>query len=289
MRIVSLVPGATESLFALGVGDQVVGVSHECDFPSAALRLPRLTSSALNLDGLHGGEIDRRVSEAATKGDALYEVDLERLRGLRPDLVVTQDVCEVCAVPGRLVAGSVGRARILRQHPHSLADVMAEIDELAQATGGKPDLVARLLEKIGAVRARVAGRPRVRMVFLEWLDPPFPAGHWTPDLIDLAGGDDPLATPGRPSVAISWEAVRAARPDLLVLAPCGMDGRRGEEEMARMDFEIGRCGAGRVVVLDGSAYFNRPGPRLVESAELLAVSVHGEALASPQPAIDPRG
>lgn len=284
MRIVSLLPGATESLFALGVGDQVVGVSHECDFPEAAGRLPRLTRSTLDLDGLDGGEIDRRVSEAAGRGDALYEVDLERLRDLSPDLIVTQDVCEVCAVPGRLLEGSAGRARILRQHPHTLDDVIAGIGELADAVGGETALAARLSARLDALRRRVAGLPRVRMVFLEWLDPPFPAGHWTPDIVDLAGGDDPLATPARPSVATSWEAVRAARPELLVLAPCGMDGPRAEVEMARMEFEVSRCGAARVVVLDGSAYFNRPGPRLVESAELLARSVHGEALASPQPA-----
>ena len=129
MRIVSLLPGATETLFALGVGDQVVGVSHECDFPETAARLPRLTRSTLNLDGLDGGEIDRRVTEAAHRGDALYEVDLERLLDLQPDLIVTQDVCEVCAVPGRLVEGAVGKARILRQHPHTLDDVIDGIGE----------------------------------------------------------------------------------------------------------------------------------------------------------------
>lgn len=270
-----MLPGATESLFALGLGAQVVGVSHECDFPDGARKLPRLTRSILALDGLNGGEIDRRVTGAAELGGALYEVDLDRLRELDPDLVITQDVCEVCAVPGRLLEGSVGRARIIRQHPHRLADVIEGIGQLAEAAGvAASNLPGLLTARIDAVRARARLRPKVRMVFLEWLDPPYPAGHWTPDIIEAAGGDDPLATPGRPSVATTWDRVREARPDMLVVAPCGMNQRAAESEAHRLEPETQACGAGRVVILNGSAFFNRPGPRLADSVEILAAEIH---------------
>jgi len=273
MRIVSLLPSATEALFALGLGDQVVAVTHECDFPPEAARRPIVTRSSLALAGRDSGAIEVAVAQAAAEGRSLYEVDTEAIRELEPELVVTQDVCRVCAVPSSQVEGELPGVRIIRQHPHSLEEVLADIAELAAAAGAdaKP-LLSSLRARLERAAAEATRRPRVRGVFLEWIDPPYPAGHWTPDLLDLAGIDDPLARAGVPSRAGSWDEVAAARPELLVLAPCGFDRQRAQQEADRVQPQIERVGAQRVVVLDGSAYFNRPGPRLVDSLEVLVAS-----------------
>ena len=273
MRIVSLLPSATEALFALGLGGQVVAVTHECDFPPEAAQLPIVTRSSLALAGRDSAAIETAVALAAAEGRSLYEVDTDAIRALDPDLVVTQDVCRVCAVPASQVEEELAGVRIIRQHPHSLEDVLADIEELAEAAGADPaPLLEALRERLARAAAEARRRPRVRGVFLEWLDPPYRAGHWTPDLLDLAGIDDPLARPGVPSVAGSWDEVAAARPELLVLAPCGFDRARAQQEADRVQAQIERVGAERVVVLDGSAYFNRPGPRLVDSLEVLVAS-----------------
>jgi iron complex transport system substrate-binding protein len=277
MRVVSLVPGTTEALFALGLGAGVVGVTHECDHPPAARELPRVTRSNLELEGLDGGAIDASVSSALAEGRSLYSVDLDAIRALEPDLVVAQEVCDVCAVP----AGDVRLPgiRVLRQHPHSLEDVLGDIAELATACGvdGGPLLTSLR----GRMEAATAHRWRVRGVFLEWLDPPFPAGHWTADLLRLAGVDDPLATPGRASAPVGWDAVREAAPEVLLVAPCGFDEATARREVERMGEQIAACGARRTVVFDGSAYFNRPGPRLVDSLELLVGELESGAERKP--------
>ena len=273
MRIVSLLPSATESLFALGLGGSLVAVTHECDHPADARTLPQVTRSTLNLEPEAGAGIEREVSDAARQGRSLYEVDTHMVRALRPDLVVAQDVCRVCAVDADQVAGELDGITVLRQHPHSLEDVLGDIEGLASACGAEAGpLLASLRARIDAAARSVEGLPRVRGVFLEWIDPPYPAGHWTPDLLDLAGIDDPLARPGRPSVARTWEDVVAARPELLVLAPCGFGQERAEREADLVRARLDEVGATRVAVLDGSAYFNRPGPRLVDSLELLVAS-----------------
>ena len=273
MRIVSLLPSATEALFALGLGDQVVAVTHECDYPPEAAALPVVTRSTLRLEAKDSGAIEVAVSLAAADGRSLYEVDTGSIRALQPDLVVAQDVCRVCAVSADQVAEDLAGIPMIRQHPHTLEDVLADIQELADACGGDASSL------LGTLRARLDAASRaareltpVRGVFLEWLDPPYRAGHWTPDLLALAGIEDPLARPGVPSVAGSWDEVIAARPELLVLAPCGFDRERAELEAARVRDRIDAVGADRVVVLDGSAYFNRPGPRLVDSLELLVAN-----------------
>jgi iron complex transport system substrate-binding protein len=278
VRIVSLLPSATETLFALGLGSDLVAVTHECDFPPEAQELPIVTRSTLGLERSTSGEIETAVALAALEGRPLYEVDTEAIRALAPDLVVAQDVCDVCAVPADLVADGLRGIPILRQHPHSLEDVLADIEELA-ALCHAPDahLVEDLRARIGAAAAEARMLGRVRGVFLEWLDPPYPAGHWTPDLLELAGIEDPIARPGVPSAARSWSEVAAARPDLLVIAPCGFGEERAQKEAKLVQAEIDAVGAGRVVVLDGSAYFNRPGPRLVDSLELLVASRRGAA------------
>ena len=270
MRIVSLLPSATESLFALGLGDQLVAVTHECDYPPEAAALPVVTRSTLDLVGRRGAEIDELVALAARDGRSLYEVDTDAIHRLDPDLVVAQDICDVCAIPADQVAGELAGVRMIRQHPHSLADVLTDIEELADACGvDSTVLMSELRRRIEAASLRAASLPRVRGVFLEWLDPPYRAGHWTPDLLLLAGIDDPLAKRGVPSVALSWDDVRQAEPALLVLAPCGFDGARAQREADSLRREIDAIRAAKVVVLDGSAYFNRPGPRLVDSLEIL--------------------
>jgi iron complex transport system substrate-binding protein len=270
VRIVSLLPSATETLFALGVGDQLVAVTHECDYPPEAASLPIVTRSTLSLEEKDSAGIEATVSLAAAEGRSLYQVDTEAIRDLRPDLVVAQDICRVCAVTADQVTDDLEGIRMIRQHPHSLADVLADIEELAAACGTDAAPLMTELKSRLAAASRLAQRlGPVRGVFLEWIDPPYRAGHWTPDLLTLAGIADPLARPGVPSVALTWADVVGARPELLILAPCGFGRDRALEEMALAQKAIDQVGAARVVVLDGSAYFNRPGPRLVDSLEQL--------------------
>src|SRR6266851_1581709 len=251
MRIVSLLPSATESLFALGLGGSLVAVTHECDYPPEASSLPIVTRSTLRLHDRDSGGIEVAVSEAAVAGRSLYFVDTEADQ----------------------VAVDLEGIRMIRQHPHSLQDVLADIVALAKACGADAaPLMGRLAARIESARRTAHERPPVRGVFLEWLDPPYPAGHWTPDLLALAGIEDPLARPGAPSVAISWADVAQARPELLVLAPCGFNRQRAQAEAELVRADIDSVGADQVVVLDGSAYFNRPGPRLVDSLELLVAN-----------------
>jgi iron complex transport system substrate-binding protein len=270
MRIVSLLPSATEALFALGLGGQVVAVTHECDYPPEAAALPIVTRSTLELSGKGSGAIDAAVSLAAMEGRSLYSVDTDAILALEPDLVVAQDICDVCAIPADQVAQELAGIRMIRQHPHSFDDVLADIEELARACGAdSTKLMKSLHARVDTAARKAKTLPPVRGVFLEWLDPPYRAGHWTPDLLALAGIEDPLARPGVPSVAMEWNDVAAARPDLLILAPCGFNLARAQEEADVVRDRIDSVGAKRVVVLDGSAYFNRPGPRLVDSLELL--------------------
>lgn len=270
MRIVSLLPSATESLFALGLGDQVVAVTHECDYPPEAASLPIVTRPTLALQDQMSAGIESAVAFAAAEGRSLYEVDTDAILRLDPDLVVAQDICEVCAIPADQVAADLAGIWMIRQHPHSLAEVLADIEELGEACGvdSRP-LMQNLRRRIEAASLRAAELPRVRGVFLEWLEPPYPAGHWTPDLLNLAGIDDPLARPGIPSRGIEWSEVERAHPVLLVAAPCGFNLERARREAAAVQERLDRIHAQRVVVLDGSAYFNRPGPRLVDSLEVL--------------------
>jgi iron complex transport system substrate-binding protein len=273
VRIVSLLPSATETLFALGLGDQLVAVTHECDFPPEAASLPIVTRSTLALEGENSSGIEAAVSLAAAEGRSLYIVDTDAIRALQPDLVVAQDVCRVCAVSADQVAADLEGIRMIRQHPHSLADVLSDIEELAAACGGDAaPLMKSLRARIETASRQASKLGPVRGVFLEWIDPPYRAGHWTPDLLALARIEDPLARAGVPSIALTWADVTAAHPDLLVLAPCGFDRDRAQSEAAISRADINAVGAKRVVVLDGSAYFNRPGPRLVDSLEQLVAN-----------------
>lgn len=227
MRIASLVPSSTEMLFAPGLGEQTVGVTHECDFPPAAARLPRLTATVMP-EGLTPGEIDAAVKEIVGEGRALYSLDEERLAELAPDLIVTQAVCDVCAVSYddvvAVAARLPGRPEVLQQDPSSLGEVLADLDRLGAAAGIEKRAAALrggLEERLAAVRAAVRGAPTPRVVALEWLDPPYLGGHWVPEMVALAGGLDVGAAPGSKSPQVTWEHLESLAPDVVIVMPCG--------------------------------------------------------------------
>jgi len=281
MRIVSLVPNGTEILFALGAGDEVVGVSHECDYPAAARSRPVLTGSALP-PGLGAAEVDRAVSAQVGSGESLYTLAEEKIAELAPDLIVTQQLCPVCAVSTAQVDGAVAPLprcpEVLSLDPATLADVLADVLRVGERTGraaAAAELVAALERRLAAVRARVAGSPRPRVLALEWLDPPFAGGHWVPDMIAAAGGIDVAAVPGAHSARLTWDHVAGLDPDLLVAMPCGYDAAGAAAQVAavagRPEWQRLRAvRAGRVHPVDANGCFSRPGPRLVDGIERLA-------------------
>jgi iron complex transport system substrate-binding protein len=290
MRIVSLVPHATELLFALGLGDDVVAVTHECDFPAEVLQLPHVTRDVLP-PGLTAGEIDAAVRERTEQGKAIYELDEKGLTDLAPDLIVTQELCQVCAVSYDDVVEVAKRMptepQVIALDPTTLGEAMGDIRTVAQATGVRDaalDLVTRQRARIDAVRRAVKDAPPVTVAALEWLDPVFVAGHWTPQIIELAGGADVLGFAGEHSEQSSWEMVAAARPDVVVVMPCGYDAERSHEEALRYADELRKIGAKRIVAVDAAAYFSRPGPRLVDGLELMAHLLHPDLVpAAPGP------
>jgi len=289
MRIASLVPSATELLYALDLGDSVVAVTHECDHPPAAVGLPHLTRSVIP-DGLSAGEIDAAVRERTGRGEALYELDEALLDSLAPDLVVTQALCAVCAVSFddvRAVAERLpSRPAVMALDPASLAEVLGDCERVA-AAAGVPERGA-LLERAGrdrieAVRRAVEGAEAPRVAALEWLDPPFVGGHWVPEMIALAGGIDTLGAPGTRSWTASWAELERAGADVVVSMPCGYGAARAAEETREHWPRVAAMGARRVVAVDASAYFSRPGPRLVEGIELLGHLLHPELVPAPPP------
>lgn len=289
MRIVSLVPHATELLFALGLGGELVGVTHECDYPEAAHELPRVTRDVLPA-GLSAGEIDAAVRERTLEGGAIYELDEDELAELAPDLIVTQALCPVCAVSYEQVEQIAARLpstpRVIALDPHTLGETLGDVRTIAQATGRREQgvaLVASIAARIDRVKLAVRRLERPRVAALEWLEPVFAAGHWTPQLIELAGGEDVLGLTGEPSQTIAWEHVAAAEPEVVVVMPCGYDAERAHEEALSFADRLGALGARELVAVNASAYFSRPGPRLVDGLELLAHLLHPGAL--PPPAV----
>ena len=280
MRVVSLLPSTTEILFAIGAGDDVVGVTFECDFPPEARRRTIVSTSAMP-EGLSPADIDAFVTQAMARGEDLYRLDEGALAGLDADLVVTQDLCAVCAVDVSVVDDALAHlgctADVLTIDPHTLEEVFSSIEVLGRATGRADEartLVAGLRERLAAVAERVAGRPRPRVVLLEWTDPPFAPGHWIPEMVALAGGDPVLGTPGEKSYRVTWADVRAAEPDVVVVAPCGYD-RAAAVEQARDLERAGLLPAGAVVhAVDANASWARPGTRLVDGIEELAALLH---------------
>ena len=284
MRIVSLVPHATELLFALGLGEQVVAVTHECDYPLEALQRPRVTSDVLP-EGLSAAGIDAAVRERTLAGDAIYELDREALAELEPDLIVTQELCPVCAVSYDEVAQIAqelpSQPDVIALDPKTLGETLGDVRTIAEATGSRDrgvELVAEAAARIDRVKLAVRGERRVRVVALEWLDPVYVAGHWTPQMIELAGGVDPLGLAGEHSEVVAWEQVAAARPEVVVVMPCGYDAQRAHEEALKHARELARLGAARIVAVNASAYFSRPGPRLIDGLELLGHVLHPDKL-----------
>jgi iron complex transport system substrate-binding protein len=282
MRIVSLVPSATEMLFALGLGAEVVAVTHECDYPPAASELPKVTRDVLP-PGLTSSQIDAAVKQRTLEGESIYELDTEALSELRPDLIVTQALCSVCAVSYddvRAVARELdSKPRVISLDPHTLGEVLGDARTLAEATGRKDAAVELVHDAAGRIdrvriRARAARRPHVAA--LEWLDPPFAAGHWVPQLIEFAGGQDVLGFAGERSEERSWSDVIASQPDIVVVMPCGFDAEIAYREAEMHREQLAAVGAGEVVAVNAAAYFSRPGPRVVDGLELLAHIIHPE-------------
>jgi iron complex transport system substrate-binding protein len=286
-RIVSLLPAATEIAAALGLMDQVVGVSHECDFPSEANQRPRVTHCPVHNSGMTSREVDESVRRALRENGTIYTIDEPLLRKLRPDVILTQKLCDVCAVGygtvARLAETLPGPPHVVNLEPSSLSDIFNDIRYVAEACN-VPEraykLVNELSDRIEAVRrraSRIAHWPRCFL--MEWVDPPFCSGHWGPELVDIAGGNDSLGRKRQPSVQIEWQEVIDTRPDVIVLALCGYNIDR-----ARRDYEILRgfpefnllpsARRGQIYLVDASAYFARPGPRIADSAEILAGILH---------------
>jgi iron complex transport system substrate-binding protein len=282
MRIVSLVPSATETLFALGLGPDVIAVTHECDYPEAARELPKITRDVLPA-GLSTREIDAAVKERTLAGESIYELDDELLRDLRPDLIVTQELCSVCAVSYddvRAVAEEIDtHPRVVSLDPHTVGEVLGDFRTLAQVTDRKDAAVSLVRDasaRIDRVRLAVRGLRRPRVAALEWLDPPFAAGHWVPQLIEYAGGEDVLGFAGEPSEERSWAEVQATQPDIVIVMPCGYDAEIAHREAEMHRDELAALGAGEVVAVDAAGYFSRPGPRIIDGLELLAHIIHPE-------------
>jgi iron complex transport system substrate-binding protein len=279
-------------LFALGLGADLIAVTHECDYPPAARELPKITRDVLP-PGLSSAEIDAAVKELTLAGESIYELDADTLHDLRPDLIVTQALCSVCAVSYddvRAVAEEIeSHPRVISLDPHTVGEVLGDAGTLAQATDRRDaaaELVKDAAARIDRVRVAVRRARRPRVVALEWLDPPFAAGHWIPQLIEYAGGEDVLGFAGEKSEQQSWEEVVAAQPDVVIVMPCGYDAEIAHREAEMHRDQLAAVGAGEVVAVDAASYFSRPGPRIVDGLELLAHVLHPELFdQAPAPAL----
>jgi iron complex transport system substrate-binding protein len=289
MRVVSLLPAATEIVAALGLVDSLVGVSHECNYPPDVNGKPRVSHCEVYGKDLPSADVDRWVSDALSSNGALYTIDEPLLRELAPDVIVTQQLCDVCAIDYRTISAIAdslpGRPRLVSLSPSSFTDVLDDIRRVAAALG-VPErgeaLVASLETRVEAVHSRASrARVRPRCVQVEWIDPLYCSGHWNPELVEIAGGVDPLGLPGKPSVRTAWENLVAARPEVLVLACCGYEIERTLEDLRLLQSRpawaaLPAVRDGRVYAVNGCAYFSRPGPRLVDSLEILAQIIHPE-------------
>ena len=277
MRIVSFLPAGTEIAYALGVGDQIVGRSHECDYPPEVKALPVVSKPALSLDGLSQDQIDSAVAERLRSGESLYQVDEILLRDLAPDVVITQDLCQVCAPSGNELTRALkelpSKPDVLWLTPQNLTEIEENIIAVGVAAGRR-DVAQALIDqnrrRMATVVEAVSGLPRRRVVFLEWTEPLFCAGHWVPQMIEMAGGIDRLAKPGADSERMSWDQVRESRPEMIIVAPCGY----GLEQAVELARRIPRVEDASVFAVDANAYFARPGPRVAEGIELLAHLFH---------------
>ncbi len=286
-QIVSFLPSATEIACALGLTDQLVGITHECDYPAEIEGKPVVVRSALPIETMNQREIDAAVAERMRAGQSLYQVDEKLLQELAPDLILTQDLCQVCAPSGSEVSQALNmlpkKPRILWLTPNSLEQIFANVRELGEATGRAKEadeLIANgraRLEKIGAVTSRLSHRPRV--FCMEWLDPVYCSGHWVPEMVRLAGGEDNLAREGADSVRIPWDSVREWAPEVLIITPCGFNLEKSIEQARQLVrypgwSDIPAVREGRAYAVDANSFFARPGPRVVDGTELLAHLIH---------------
>lgn len=285
MRICSLVPGATEIIAALGLTDRLVAVSHECDYPDSIRRVPSVVEPVIDQHALSSDAIDRAVKQLVHAGRKLYRLNEQRFIEARPDVILAQDLCHVCAVtPDQLtqaIASLNVAPRLVTLNPTSLESMLVDVGRIAQVVGAD-DLGRTLTQSLRARLGRVSaasGTIRPRVVCLEWLDPLYLAGHWVPEMVDLAGGEDILGRSGQPSRETTWDEVAAADPDMLLIMPCGYSVQRTVDELARLEHsrtpwstQLARWR--ETYVLDANAYFSRPGPRLIDGVELLATILH---------------
>ena len=289
MRICSLLPGATEIVFALGLGDELVGVTHECDYPADAQNKPAVVKSVVDAKSMSGAEIDRKVVELLQAGKGLYRIDEAAFAEAAPDLVITQALCEVCALDYNEVVKAASalshKPEIVSLNPHSLPEILEDILRVGTATGRSEAgmaLVDNLRQRIEQVGGREPNR-RPRVACLEWFEPLYSAGHWVPEMVTLAGGHDVIGHAGEPSAKIDWRAVVDAQPEVILLMPCGFDIRRTVKESTPLRAlpgwnDLPAVRAQRVFALNGNAYFSRPGPRLVNGLEILARIIHPDAV-----------
>jgi len=287
LRVASLLPSATEMVHFAGAAGSLVGVTHECDYPPGVEGLPRLTSSRID-PGLSGAEIDAEVNRLVTDDESIYTLDAALLESLAPDLVITQGLCEVCAVSTSLVeeaiSGLASEPDLLVLNPTSLEDVLADTVRIGDALGSGERArrhVAVLRDRLAEIEVTVAGLQKPTVGCIEWLDPPFSAGHWVPEMVRIAGGRELFAGPGERSARLDWPSVFEVAPDVLVLMPCGFDaGRAAEEAGALIDLpgwsDLPAMKSGRVWAVDANSFFSRPAPRLVEGVEILARILHPE-------------
>jgi iron complex transport system substrate-binding protein len=295
MKVLSLLPSATEIVYALGLDDHLAAVSSDCDHPPEVRSKPVVSTPALDLADKSPAAIDKEVRTGLSIADSLYELDRDLVRELQPDLILAQDLCRVCAVPSGHVTDALEMlgcsAQVISLDPHNLSQVLEGIEDVARVTS-VPDrgrcLVNSLRQRIRAVRSATDNLKRTRALALEWADPPFTAGHWVPEMIRLAGGFDPLGVEGAPSRACSWNEFAAAVPEVIVFMPCGY-GLEDALDQAHGLFEVPEFATtpaareGRVWAVDGSSYFSRPGPRLVDGVEILARIFHPELFPDPPP------
>jgi len=291
VQICSLLPSATEILYALGLGNSVAGVTHECDFPADAARKPALIRPRLPLD-VTPAEMDRQVREMIARGESIYAVDAELLGRIAPDLIVTQDLCHVCTASPDDLAGALirlpKRPKVLSLTPHTLADVWEDIRRVGEATHRRREaqsLALAMEQRVAAIEMRTAGTPRRRVLCLEWLDPFYVGGHWVPEMVARAGGEDVLGLAGKPSFRVAPEQIAASRADVIVVMPCGYNVERVAAEWPNFHRpsgweELPAVRAGKIFAVDANSYFSRPGPRLADGVAILAQLLHPDIAAS---------
>ena len=294
MKIVSLLPSATEIAFALGLGDQLEGVTYECDFPAEARSKPVVSDTALPQDRpLEPGEVDRLVGDFMARQEPIYSLDKDLIQKIQPDLILAQDLCRVCAVPSGQVEDALAelgcRAEVISLDPNTLDDIFDGIVAVGRATGTESEaqtLVSGLRDRVEKVRATALRLPAIRTLALEWGDPPFAGGHWIPEMVEIAGGSNLLSAPKEPSREVAWREIADAAPEVLVFMPCGYYLDEAETELEKLleipdlrDTPAARGGGAFAV--DASSYFSRPGPRVVDGLEILACALHPEAFSEP--------